>query len=52
VGHATELMRISYLRYALKTASDPHQFLKKERESLHSSPQFISMLEILSPWPR
>lgn len=50
VGHAIELMRISYVRYALKTASDPHQLLKQESESLHLSPQFISVLEILAPW--
>ncbi|MGA7796987.1 MAG: luciferase family protein [Candidatus Acidiferrales bacterium] len=49
VGHAIELMRISYLRYALKTASDPHQFLKQERKSLQLSPQFISLLELLAP---
>jgi len=50
-GHAIELMRISYLRYALKTASDPHQLLKQESESLHLSPRFISLLEIFAPSP-
>jgi hypothetical protein len=51
IQHAIGLMRISYLRYALKTASDPHQLLKQESESLHLSPRFISLLEIFAPWP-
>ena len=50
IGHAIELMRISYLRYALKTAPDPHQLLKQESESLHLSPRFISLLEIFVRW--
>ncbi len=51
VQHALELMRISYLRYALKAASDPRQLLKQECESLHLSPRFISLLEIFAPSP-
>ena len=51
IVHAKELMRISYLRYALKSASDPHQLLKQESEALHLSPRFISLLEIFAPWP-
>lgn len=49
--HAIGLLRISYLRYALKTASDPHELLKQESESLHLSPRFISLLEIFAPSP-
>ena len=45
VGHAVELMRISYLRYAVKTASDPRDFMKQESEALHLSPRFTTLLE-------
>jgi hypothetical protein len=51
IGHALGLMRISYLRYALKAASDPRQLLKQECETLHLSPRFISLLEIFAPSP-
>jgi hypothetical protein len=47
--HATKLMRISYLRYALKAASDPHQLLIRESEALHLSPRFVSLLEVFAP---
>jgi hypothetical protein len=49
IVHAVGLMRISYLRYALKAAPDPRQFLKKESETLHLSPRFISLLEVFAP---
>jgi hypothetical protein len=49
ITHAVELMRISYLRYALKAASDPQQLLKLESENLRLSPRFISLLEIFGP---
>ena len=52
VSHAMELMRISYLRYALKTAPDARQFLKQESEAVHMSPRFVSLLEKLAPSPR
>jgi len=48
IVHAVELMRISYLRYALKAAPDPRQFLKQEGETLSLSPRFISLLEIFA----
>lgn len=51
LAHATELMRISYVRYALKSASDPQQFLKRESESLHLGPRFISLLETFAHSP-
>jgi Family of unknown function (DUF5519) len=51
IAHAINLMRISYLRYALKAASDPRQFLKQESETLHLSPRFISLLEVFAPSP-
>jgi len=43
--HAVWLMRLSYLRYALKTATDPHSLLEQYSEELHLSPKFKSLLE-------
>jgi hypothetical protein len=51
IHDAIGLLRISYLRYALKAASDPHELLKQESKSLHLSPRFISLLEIFAPLP-
>ena len=51
IGHAIGLMRISYLRYALKEASDPHRLLKQESETQVLSPRYISLLEIFAPRP-
>jgi len=51
IAHAIELMRLSFLRYALKAASDPYQFLKQESETLRLSPRFLSLLEIFAPRP-
>ena len=51
VSHAVELMRISYLRYALKAASDPHGLLKQESANLHLGPRFVSLLERFAPKP-
>ena len=45
VGHAIELMRMSYLRYAVKTAADPAGFVKSETEALHLKPRFTELLE-------
>jgi Family of unknown function (DUF5519) len=43
--HALWLMRLSYVRYALKTASDPRGLLEQESEDLHLGPQLKSLLE-------
>jgi hypothetical protein len=43
--HALWLMRLSHLRYALKTASDPHGLLEQESKELHLRPRFKSLLE-------
>ncbi len=51
IAHAIELMRLSFLRYALKAASDPRQFLKQESEALRLSPRFVSLLEVFAPLP-
>jgi hypothetical protein len=45
LSHALWLMRLSYLRYALKTATDPRGLLEQEIEELHLNPQFRSLLE-------
>ncbi|HEX9112626.1 MAG TPA: luciferase family protein [Terriglobales bacterium] len=47
--HALWLMRLSYVRYALKTASDPRGLLEQESEELHLSPQLKSLLEPFVP---
>ena len=47
--HALWLMRLSYVRYVLRTAPDPHTLLNQESEGLHLSPQFRSLLEPLVP---
>jgi hypothetical protein len=43
--HALWLMRISYLRYALKMAERPEELLDKEAEALHLSSRFKSLLK-------
>ena len=43
--HALWLMRLSYLRYALKTASDPSGMLERESEELGLSPHLRSLLQ-------
>ena len=47
--HAVWLMRLSYLRYALKSASDPRKVFERESEDLHLSPRFKSLLEPVVP---
>ena len=49
LSHALWLMRLSYLRYALKAASDPRRLFEQESEDLHLSPQFRSLLEPFVP---
>ena len=43
--HALWLMRLSYLRYALKTASDPSLMLERESEELGLSPHLRALLQ-------
>ena len=47
--HALWLMRLSYLRYWLKTATDPRKLFEEESEELRLSPQFKSLLERFVP---
>jgi hypothetical protein len=49
IEHAIWLMRVSYLRYALKSAADPVRLLGKEGERLHLHPELISMLARFIP---
>jgi hypothetical protein len=46
VKRALWLMRLSYLRYALKAASDPRRLLEQESERLPLNPKFRSLLEL------
>jgi Family of unknown function (DUF5519) len=48
------LMRLSYLRYALKAAADPRRLLEQESAELGLNPQFKSLLEpfVSNPNPR
>src|SRR5437764_12915833 len=47
--HALWLMRLSYLRYRLKTATDPRKLFEEESRKLRLSPQFRSFLERFLP---
>jgi hypothetical protein len=49
VDHALELLRLSYMRYAAKTAADPHEYLKQETGALKLQPELVSLLEKLAP---
>jgi hypothetical protein len=49
LSHALWLMRLSYLRYALKSAKDPQTLFEQESEQLHLNPQFKSLLEPFVP---
>jgi hypothetical protein len=47
--HALWLMQLSYLRYALKTASDPRGLLEQVSKELHLRPRFKSLLAPFVP---
>ncbi len=49
LSHALWLMRLSYLRYALKTATDPRGMLEQESEELDLTSQFKALLERFVP---
>lgn len=49
VEHAIWLMRLSYIRYVLKSAPDPAQLLETESERLHLSPDLVSPLSRFIP---
>src|SRR5215831_1850766 len=45
ITHALWLMRLSFLRYALKEAADPSRLFEKESEGLRLNPCLRSLLE-------
>ena len=47
--HARWLMRLSYLRYALKTAPDARKLLEQESQELPLGPEVRSLLEKFVP---
>ena len=47
--HALWLMRLSYLRYGLKTAADPRGLLEKQSTALSLNPRFKTLLEQFLP---
>jgi len=49
LSHALRLMRLSYLRYRLKSATDPQKLFEQEIEQLHLSSQLKALLEPFVP---
>jgi hypothetical protein len=49
LSHALWLMRLSYLRYALKSSTTPQKVFEQESEELRLSPRFKSLLEPFVP---
>lgn len=49
LNHALWLIRLSYLRYAVKTARDPQALVERESEQLHLSPRFKTLLAAFFP---
>lgn len=47
--HALWLLRLSYLRYALKAAANPRDVFEQESDKLHLSARFKSLLEAFLP---
>jgi hypothetical protein len=47
--HAVWLMRLSYFRYALKTAPDPRELFAEASRELNLTPQFKTLLEQFVP---
>jgi hypothetical protein len=48
-NHAVWLMRLSYLRYAMKAAPNPSELFDRQSQELDLSPHFRSLLEPLLP---
>ena len=47
--HVLWLLRLSYLRYALRTAAEPRDLFEQESRQLKLSPRFQSLLEPFMP---
>ncbi|MBO0911461.1 MAG: DUF5519 family protein [Acidobacteria bacterium] len=50
-NHALWLMRLSYLRYLVKSEPHPHKLFEEESERLNLSSRFKSLLEPFVPRP-
>ncbi len=50
--HAVWLMRLSYFRYALKTAADPRELFAEASRELQLTPRFKSLLKQFLPQAR
>jgi hypothetical protein len=50
-NHAIWLMRLSYLRYALKSAGDPQRAFEEYAEKLQLTTRLKSLFEPLVPKP-
>jgi hypothetical protein len=48
-SHALWLMRLSYLRYALKTSTEPRKLFEQESEGLRLNPHVKSLIEPFVP---
>jgi hypothetical protein len=48
-NRAVWLLRLSYLRYAMKAAPDPRELLDRQSQELDLSPHFRSLLKPLLP---
>lgn len=49
LSHAIWLLRLSYLRYALKNAADPQKMLQGESEELRLNLRFKALLAVFIP---
>ena len=49
IPHARWLMRLSWLRYALKSAPNPQELLRTESQQLKLSRRLVSLLELFIP---
>lgn len=47
--HALWLMKLSYLRYAVKASADPHGLLERGTRELHLNSQLKALLELFLP---
>lgn len=49
IPHALWLMRLSYLRYALKGSSEPQKLLDQQAEELHLNARFKALMQKFMP---
>jgi len=49
LSHAVWLLRLSYLRYALKTVDDPQKLIENESERLHLGSRLKTLFEVFIP---